>query len=123
MAATICGPGMTETPSSSTLCAAMGFRMRLHPHVKIVWCGYFPSVYPDCAPWLKRKTKDLIDRFEIVVGSRWPTVQDICAPQWSRVLLRMLSSWRYALHIYNYPFELHLANQFIALRKPKRESL
>ena len=30
-------------------------------------------------------TRKLIDNFEIVVGSRWPTVQDIRAPRWSRV--------------------------------------
>ncbi len=75
------------------------------------------------APWLKTKTKKLIDNFEIVVGSRWPTVQDIRAPRWSRRLLQVLSAWRYAFHVYSFPFELQLANQFIALRKPKRESL
>jgi hypothetical protein len=75
------------------------------------------------APWLKRRTKDLIDNFEIVVGSRWPTVQDILAPRWSRLLLKALSSWRYALRIYRFPVELRLANQWIDLRKPKRESL
>jgi anaerobic magnesium-protoporphyrin IX monomethyl ester cyclase len=58
-----------------------------------------------------------------VIGSRWPTVQDICAPRWSRIFLQILSAWRYSLRIYSFPFELHLANQFIALRKPKRESL
>jgi hypothetical protein len=75
------------------------------------------------APWMKRKTKTLIDNFEIVVASRWPTVQDIRAPRWSRILLKTLSAWRYTLHMYSYPFELHLANEFIKLRKPKRESL
>jgi len=75
------------------------------------------------APWMKRKTKKLIDNFELVVASRWPTVQDIRAPRWSRLLLKTLSFWRYALHLYGYPFELHLANHFINLRKPKRESL
>jgi anaerobic magnesium-protoporphyrin IX monomethyl ester cyclase len=75
------------------------------------------------APWLKRRTKKLIDNFEIVVGSRWPTVQDILAPRWSRILLKTLSSWRYAFHIYHFPVELRLANQWIDLRKPKRESL
>jgi hypothetical protein len=75
------------------------------------------------APWLKRKTKNLIDNFEIVVESRWPTVQDILAPKWSRALLKTLSSWRYATGIYRFPIELQWANQFINLRKPKRESL
>jgi anaerobic magnesium-protoporphyrin IX monomethyl ester cyclase len=75
------------------------------------------------APWLKRKTKVLIDNFELVVASRWPTVQDIRAPRWSRRLLQALSAWRYAIRFYSYPFELELANRFIQLRKPKRESL
>jgi anaerobic magnesium-protoporphyrin IX monomethyl ester cyclase len=75
------------------------------------------------APWLKQKTKSLIDNFEMVVASRWPTVQDIRAPKWSRTVLKLLSSWRYAFHIYSFPIELQWANQLIALRKPKRESL
>jgi anaerobic magnesium-protoporphyrin IX monomethyl ester cyclase len=75
------------------------------------------------APWLKRKTKELIDNFELVVASRWPTVQDIRAPGWSRVLLKVLSAWRYALRVYSFPYELQWAHSFINLRKPKRESL
>jgi hypothetical protein len=75
------------------------------------------------APWLKRGTKRLIDNFELVVASRWPTVQDIRAPRWSRMLLQTLSAWRYALQFYSWPVELELANRFIQLRKPKRESL
>jgi anaerobic magnesium-protoporphyrin IX monomethyl ester cyclase len=75
------------------------------------------------APWLKRKTKDLIDNFELVVASRWPTVQDIRAPGWSRLLLKALSAWRYALRVYSFPYELQWAHSFINLRKPKRESL
>jgi hypothetical protein len=75
------------------------------------------------APWLKTRTKKLIDNFETVVASRWPTVQDIRAPQWSRVLLKLLSWWRYTLRVYSFPLELQWANSFINLRKPKRESL
>lgn len=75
------------------------------------------------APWLRKKTKQLIDNFELVVASRWPTVQDIRAPRWSRALLKVLSAWRYTLRIYAYPVELQLAHSFINLRKPKRESL
>lgn len=75
------------------------------------------------APWLKQKTKKLIDNFELVVASRWPTVQDIRAPRWSRKLLQSLSAWRYMMQFYDYPLELQLAHRFIQLRKPKRESL
>lgn len=75
------------------------------------------------APWLSRKTKKLIDNFELVVASRWPTVQDIRTPRWSRLMLKALSSWRYSLRFYEYPLELQWAHSFISLRKPKRESL
>lgn len=74
-------------------------------------------------PWLRPVTKSLIDDFELVVASRWPTVQDITAPNWSRLLLKALSAWRYRFHFYSHPVELQWAHNFINLRKPKRESL
>jgi anaerobic magnesium-protoporphyrin IX monomethyl ester cyclase len=75
------------------------------------------------APWMRRATKKLIDNFEIVVASRWPTVQDIRAPRWGRYLLKTLAAWRYTFRFYLFPYELVLAQRFIDLRKPKRESL
>jgi radical SAM superfamily enzyme YgiQ (UPF0313 family) len=85
----------------------MDFTLRIDPHT----------------PWLKRKTKQLIEDFELVVSSRWPTVQDIRAPRWSRALLKTLSAWRYSSHIYGFPKELRWAHRFIDLSKPKEESL
>jgi anaerobic magnesium-protoporphyrin IX monomethyl ester cyclase len=86
------------------------------------WMDFTLRIDPN-TPWLKRKTKRLIDNFEVVVGSRWPTVQDIRAPRWSRALLKALSAWRYSSRFYHYPRELRWAHQFIDLRKPKQESL
>jgi radical SAM superfamily enzyme YgiQ (UPF0313 family) len=86
------------------------------------WMDFTLRIDPN-TPWLKRKTKKLIDNFEVVISSRWPTVQDIRAPRWSRALLKTLSAWRYAAGIYAFPKELLLAQQFITLRKPKQESL
>jgi anaerobic magnesium-protoporphyrin IX monomethyl ester cyclase len=86
------------------------------------WMDFILRIDPN-TPWLKRKTKDLIDNFEVVINSRWPTVQDIRAPRWSRALLKTLSAWRYAARVYAHPKELRLAQQFITLRKPKHESL
>jgi len=74
-------------------------------------------------PWLRPPTKKLIDNFELVVSSRWPTVQDIRLPNWGRLALKTLSSWRYGLGIYGAPLELKWMQQFIELRKPKAESL
>ena len=86
------------------------------------WMDFTLRIDPN-TPWLNRKTKDLIDNFEVVINSRWPTVQDIRAPKWSRTFLKSLSAWRYASRIYAYPKELRWAHQFVNLRKPKEESL
>jgi anaerobic magnesium-protoporphyrin IX monomethyl ester cyclase len=86
------------------------------------WMDFTLRIDPN-TPWLTRKTKKLIDNFEVVINSRWPTVQDIRAPRWSRVLLQSLSAWRYAAGIYAFPKELRWAQQYITLRKPKQESL
>ncbi|MDT8067874.1 MAG: radical SAM protein [Terriglobia bacterium] len=86
------------------------------------WMDFTVRIDPN-TPWLKRKTKKLIDNFETVVGARWPTVQDIRAPRWGRAMLRSLSSWRYATKMYSHPDEIRWAQRFIELRKPKEESL
>ena len=86
------------------------------------WMDFTLRIDPN-TPWLTRRTKQLIDDFEIVVSSRWPTVQDIRAPRWGRVLLKSLSAWRYSARVYGWPRELRWARQFIDLRKPKEESL
>lgn len=74
-------------------------------------------------PWLPRQVKNRIDNFELVISSRWPTVQDINLPRWGRAALKTLSSWRYSLGFYDWPFELEFAQHLIALRKPRLESL
>lgn len=86
------------------------------------WQRYATQKDPQ-TPWLRPATKQLIDNFELVVSSRWPTVQDIRLPHWGRLGLKALSSWRYRLGIYTAPLELKWMQQFIDLRKPKAESL
>jgi radical SAM superfamily enzyme YgiQ (UPF0313 family) len=74
-------------------------------------------------PWLRPRTKQLIDNFELIVSSRWPTVQDVRLPRWGRLLLKALSAWRYRLGFYFAPRELEWMQRMIDLRKPKAESL
>jgi anaerobic magnesium-protoporphyrin IX monomethyl ester cyclase len=74
-------------------------------------------------PWLRPRTKQLIDNFELVVSSRWPTAQDIRLPGWGRWALKALSSWRYRLGVYSAPLELKWIQRVIDLRKPKAQSL
>ncbi|HEY1657405.1 MAG TPA: radical SAM protein [Candidatus Sulfotelmatobacter sp.] len=86
------------------------------------WQRYATQKDPK-TPWLRPSTKQLIDNFELVVSSRWPTVQDIRLPQWGRMMLKALSAWRYKLAVYSAPFELKWTQRMIDLRRPKVESL
>jgi anaerobic magnesium-protoporphyrin IX monomethyl ester cyclase len=86
------------------------------------WMNY--TIRQDPAlPWLPRHIKQRIDNFELVINSRWPTTQDIHLHKWARLLLQVLSSWRYKLGVYHLPFELVWAQRLVALRKPRWESL
>lgn len=73
--------------------------------------------------WLPRRVKRRIDNFDLVINSRWPTVQDIRLPGWGRAILKALSSWRYLLRCYAAPMELRFAHWLLALRNPRVESL
>jgi anaerobic magnesium-protoporphyrin IX monomethyl ester cyclase len=73
--------------------------------------------------WLPRDIKSQIDNFDLVINSRWPTIQDIQLPRWGRNLLKILSGWRYRAGVYAMPLELRLAQRLVALRKPRLESL
>jgi hypothetical protein len=74
-------------------------------------------------PWLPPRIRRRIDNFELVVNSRWPTIQDIRLGRGGRAVLQSLSSWRYELGLYAAPLELHWAHRAVQLRKPKVESL
>src|SRR6202453_134628 len=45
-------------------------------------------------PWLPDAVKQRIDNFELVINSRWPTIQDIHLPRWGRNMLRDRKSTR-----------------------------
>lgn len=102
--------GQIEFPSTPDEWASerwLNFTIRQDPHL----------------PWLPRAVQRRIDNFELVINSRWPTIQDVHLPKWGRWMLQSLSSWRYALGFYRFPIELEWAQRFVALRKPRWESL
>jgi radical SAM superfamily enzyme YgiQ (UPF0313 family) len=74
-------------------------------------------------PWLPEQVKRRIEGFDTVVTSRWPTIQDTRMPRWGRWLLKSLSSWRYALGVYDHPVELRWLREQFRLRDPRYESL
>lgn len=86
------------------------------------WMNFSVRLDP-ATPWMAKRTKELIDDFELIVSSRWPTVQDFRLRGWPRRILKLLSAWRYRFQVYRWPFELRWARRFIDLRRPKLESL
>ena len=86
------------------------------------WYNYTVRTDPRL-PWLPRRIKRRIDAFELVVNSRWPTIQDIRLPRWGRALLRALAGWRYRFGIYAFPLEIRWTQKLLDLRKPRVESL
>jgi anaerobic magnesium-protoporphyrin IX monomethyl ester cyclase len=86
------------------------------------WYNFTTRHDPNVA-WLPKPLKRHIDNFDLVINSRWPTTQDIYLSRWSRAMLKTLSSWRYSLGFYRWPLELQWAQRFVALRKPRLESL
>ena len=75
------------------------------------------------APWLSAKMRQRVRDFAIVLGCRYPTVQDYVAPAWRKTTLRTLAGWRFRSGRYDNPWELKLARRLLPLREPVRESL
>ncbi|MGE6221109.1 B12-binding domain-containing radical SAM protein [Nubsella zeaxanthinifaciens] len=73
-------------------------------------------------PWLSPKIVNKILDFELVINARYPTISDLKLTKWQIRLIKLLSSWRYALNIFSYPYEIKLANRFwLKYRMPNTE--
>jgi radical SAM superfamily enzyme YgiQ (UPF0313 family) len=75
------------------------------------------------APWVSPRLLRRINDFSRVLECRFPTVQDHKTPHWGKAILGLLSSWRYSMGQYDYPWELDLARKLIRLRQPGIDSL
>jgi anaerobic magnesium-protoporphyrin IX monomethyl ester cyclase len=73
--------------------------------------------------WLTPELRRKIRGFETVMNARWPTVQDWRLPQWARLMLKGMGSWRYAADAFDNPVELRWAQKMVRLREPRLESL
>lgn len=122
----------------------------IHPECEVVLYFYTPTPRPDgsqaplalpstpeewteprwvdfvChrnAPWLTPRTRRRVKDFALVLGCRFPTVQDYSTPRWGKALLRALASWRYGSGVYARPRELRFVAERLRLREPRSESL
>jgi anaerobic magnesium-protoporphyrin IX monomethyl ester cyclase len=80
------------------------------------WVEY--SCHAD-APWVSQRLRRRIHDFVTVLGCRFPTIQDVRAPGWSKSALRALASWRYRFRRYDSPWELDLSKKLVRLADPR----
>ena len=75
------------------------------------------------APWLTDRLRKRIQNFVTVLGCRFPTVQDVRAPAWTKSTLSALASWRYRFRRYDRPWELNLSKRLARLAQPQVTSI
>jgi anaerobic magnesium-protoporphyrin IX monomethyl ester cyclase len=80
------------------------------------WVDY--SCHAD-APWVTQRLRQRIRSFVTVLGCRFPTVQDVRSPAWTKSTLRALASWRYRFRRYDRPWELALSRKLVRLADPR----
>lgn len=86
------------------------------PHWLSYWC------HTD-TPWLTEQLRERIRDFTTVLGCRFPTVTDVRSPEWGKLALRTLASWRYQYRRYRGPWELQAARRFVRLWDPRLAGL
>jgi len=84
------------------------------------WVDY--SCHAD-APWVSERLRQRIYDFVTVLRCRFPTVQDVQAPAWTKSTLRAVASWRYRFRRYDRPWELALSQKLVRLADPQVTSL
>lgn len=84
------------------------------------WVDY--SCHAD-APWISERLHRRIRDFVTVLGCRFPTVQDVRTPRWSKSALQALASWRYKFRKYDRPWELELWKRAVRLHDPRARSI
>ncbi len=73
----------------------------------------------DGIPWIDREVRRRIRNFERVINAFYPTVTDMKLTGWRRAALRLVSAWRYALKLYDAPYELRALHRLIQYQRPE----
>ena len=70
-------------------------------------------------PWLTPEMIDKIRNFEIVLNGVYPTVTDIRLNTLKRRAIKLISSFRYKIDLYKYPYEIKLLQRVWRYRQPE----
>lgn len=70
-------------------------------------------------PWMDGTVRTRVRNFERVLNAFYPTVTDRRLTPARRALLRVASSWRYALRMYTAPYELRALHRWMHYQRPE----
>jgi hypothetical protein len=73
----------------------------------------------DGIPWMADGVKRRVRNFERVLNAFYPTITDPRLTRSRRALLKMFSSWRYALKVYDAPYELRALQRVFHYQRPE----
>ncbi|MBC7810663.1 MAG: B12-binding domain-containing radical SAM protein [Burkholderiales bacterium] len=70
-------------------------------------------------PWFKDNVRRRVRDFEQVVNAYYPTVTDMRLTGKTRSMLQGISSWRYRMEMYQWPYELKALQRIVHYRRPE----
>ncbi len=85
------------------------------------WISWMTHEDPD-VPWLDRRLKARVEDFELVLKSRFPSVNDRRTSAWGKVLARMLSHGRWARAEYGDPRALRAVRRLSQRAAPDKQA-
>lgn len=100
--------------------AGFSFPERLEDWLNPAWQNFDLRKNP-LTPWLKPAMIEKIRGFETVLNGYYPTVSDFNLSRFQRRAIHALSSARYRLGIYRYPYELKALQKLWRYRRPETE--
>jgi hypothetical protein len=73
----------------------------------------------DGIPWLDGTVRRKVRNFERVLNAFYPTITDRRLTPVRRALLKTISGWRYALRLYDAPYELRALHRLMHYQRPE----
>jgi len=73
----------------------------------------------DGIPWIDPGVRRRIRNFERVINAYYPTATDSRLTPLRRATLKAASAWRYALQVYDAPYELRALHRLIQYQRPE----
>lgn len=101
---------------------AKGFRFpeKLDDWISLEWENFDLRKNP-LTPWIKAYMVNKIKDFETVLNGYYPTATDIRLSPLQKKIIKLVSTWRYKLGFYAFPYEIKFLQKLWKYRQPEKE--